>query len=192
MPAVVNNEYQDMLASNHLARAIYPHSLETQGEPFNHARFLFLDPRAPEFFRDWELATRNTVALLRAAAGRDPYNDAIIKLVGQLSTQSDAFRTLWAAHDVLKYKHGSKRYHHPLVGDLNFGYESFELPTDPGLTMLIYTVEDGTPTQDALRILESWTSEELARGQEPASVSPNRDSERIHDQAHNRAQDGKG
>lgn len=158
VPAIVNNERQDMVAANHLGRAIYPHAEESGKGPFNHSRFQFLDPRARTFYIDWELATRNNVALLRAAAGANPFDDELIKLVGQLSTQSERFRELWAAHDVIQYSSGTKRYRHPLVGDIIFDYESFELPTDPGLTMLVYTVEPGSPTEDALRILDSWAS----------------------------------
>jgi hypothetical protein len=54
---------------------------------------LFLDPRSREFYRDWDLAAQNNVALLRAAAGRDPHDQELIKLVGQLSTQSEEFRS---------------------------------------------------------------------------------------------------
>jgi hypothetical protein len=35
------------------------------------ARFIFLDPNATEFFRDYDKAVNDTVALLRAEADRD-------------------------------------------------------------------------------------------------------------------------
>src|SRR5947209_3976059 len=38
---------------------------------------------------------------------------------------------------------------HSEMGDLVFGSESFELPTDPGLVMLVYTVEPSSPTAEA-------------------------------------------
>ena len=40
----------------------------------NNARHVFLDPRATKFFRDWDTVANDTVALLRAEAGRDPYD----------------------------------------------------------------------------------------------------------------------
>jgi hypothetical protein len=40
------------------------------------------------------------VAILRWAAGRDPYDRDLSDLVGELATHSEAFRTRWAAHDV--------------------------------------------------------------------------------------------
>lgn len=51
-------------------------------------------------------------------AGRDPYNRALTDLVGELATRSDAPRTRWAAHDVRLHHTGTKRFRHPLVGDL--------------------------------------------------------------------------
>ena len=68
--------------------------------PANTARFVFLDPTATEFFRDYDKAANDTVALLRAEAGRDPYDRDLSDLIGLLSTRSDKFRRRWAAHNV--------------------------------------------------------------------------------------------
>jgi len=35
---------------------------------------------------------------------------------------------------------------------------TIELPADPGLTMLVYTAEPGSPTADALTLLASWAA----------------------------------
>lgn len=32
------------------------------------------------------------------------------------------------------------------------------VPADPGLTLLVYTAEPGSPTQDALNLLGSWAT----------------------------------
>jgi len=60
---------------------------------------------------------------MRAAAGRDPHNRALQDLVGELSTRSDTFRTLWGAHDVRTHGGGTKRYHHPVVGEVTLAFE---------------------------------------------------------------------
>ena len=156
VPAVVQNAHLDLVAANTIAKAVYSLPADDRALPRNNARFTFLDPQAAEFYRDWESVKRNTVALLRAAAGRDPYDQSLINLVGQLSTQSGDFRQLWAAHDVLRYRAGTKRYHHRIVGDIEFGFESFGVASDPSLTMLVYTVEPHSPTADAMALLASW------------------------------------
>ncbi|AOX66235.1 transcriptional regulator [Curtobacterium sp. BH-2-1-1] len=153
-PAIVQNRRLDVIGANRLGAALYgmpdPRTAEA---PFNSARFQFLDPRAAEFFVDADQAARNVVALLHQAAGRDPHDDELQRLIGALSTRSERFRTLWATHDVIRFLRGAKHYRHPDVGELVFGYESFELTTDPGSTMLVYTVEPNSPTAERLAIL---------------------------------------
>jgi hypothetical protein len=98
------------------------------------------------------------VAVLREAAGRDPYDRELSDLVGELSTRSDTFRTMWAAHNVRKHDTGVKGIHHPLVGDVTFAYEGMELAADPGLTLFVYTVEPDSKSEQALNLLASWTA----------------------------------
>ena len=94
VPAVVNNGRGDLIAANALARAFYSEMFVQSGRrPVNHARFVFLDPRAVTFYRDWSKVADELVAILRTEAGRDPYDRALTDLVGELSTQSEEFRT---------------------------------------------------------------------------------------------------
>lgn len=155
-PAWIRNGRADMLAANALGRALYAPAFDDPARPANTARFTFLSPQAREFYRDWDRTARDMVAVLRAAAGRDPYDKALSGLVGELSTRSDEFRSMWAAHDVLFHRTGRKDLHHPVAGDLDLTYEAFELSADPGLTMLVYTAEPDTPTAQALGFLASW------------------------------------
>jgi hypothetical protein len=96
--------------------------------------------------------------VLRAEAGRDPYDRDLSDLVGELSTRSEVFRTLWAAHDVQSHSTGLKRFHHPVVGELNLTFEAMELVADPGLTMFVYTAEPGSKSEQSLNLLASWTA----------------------------------
>jgi transcriptional regulator with XRE-family HTH domain len=126
--------------------------------PANTARFVFLDPRAPAFFPDWDRVANEVVAALHSEAGRDPYDRDLSDLVGELSTQSETFRTLWAAHDVHAHDSGVKRLHHPLVGELTLTYETMELAASPGLTIAVYTADPGSKSEEALELLASWTA----------------------------------
>ena len=135
-PAWVRNGRADVVAMNSLGRALYAPVLDSPARPANTARFTFLDPRANEFYADWERTASDMVAVLRAEAGRNPYDRALSDLVGELSTRSEEFRTRWAAHNMLFHRTGFKQLHHPVVGDLDVAYEALELPSDPGLTLL--------------------------------------------------------
>lgn len=154
VPALVQNPRLDMIAANALGAALYglPPANVASGS-FSGARFPFLDNRAADFYVDHERVKRNVVALLHQAAGRDPYDADLISLVGQLSTQNAEFRALWAQHDVIRYQRGAKRYRHPVVGPLEFAYESFDFTTERGLTMLVYTYEQHSTTAERVTLL---------------------------------------
>jgi transcriptional regulator with XRE-family HTH domain len=157
-PAYVRNGRLDILAANKLGEALYsPVYASATGIP-NMARFVFLSPEATEFFVDWEGVASDAVAILRAEAGRDPYDRRLSDLVGELSTRSEEFRVRWASHNVKFHRTGAKSLHHPLVGELSLSYEAMELPGDAGQRINIYTAEPGSPSEDALRLLASWSA----------------------------------
>jgi transcriptional regulator with XRE-family HTH domain len=162
LPTIVQNERLDLIASNQLGAAFYSEMYVQPQRPPNFGRFLFLDPRSRTFYRDWDDAARQTVALLRSAAGRDPYDRALSDLVGELSTRSDDFRTLWAAHDVRLHHSGAKKVHHPIVGDLDLTFEGLALASDQGLSIIAYTAEPGSPSHDSLQLLATWAATDQA------------------------------
>jgi transcriptional regulator with XRE-family HTH domain len=157
-PAFVRNARLDLLAINPLGQALYSPVLEDPARPANLARFTFLDPRAHHFFADWDDTARSTVAVLRSASGRDPYDRGLSDLVGELATRSDAFRTRWAAHDVRLHQTGIKQFQHPVVGLVEVTFDSLELTADSGLTLTAYSAEPGTPSDEALKLLASWSA----------------------------------
>jgi hypothetical protein len=156
--AYVSNERLDMLAANELGRALFSGLYEGPAQPANHARFVFLDPRAESFYADWGRAARETAAILRAAAGRDPYDRDLSDLVGELATQSEAFRTHWAAHNVRFHATAVKDLRHPAVGELSLSFNRLEITADPGLTMFAYAAEPGSRSAEALNLLGSWAA----------------------------------
>jgi transcriptional regulator with XRE-family HTH domain len=173
VPVIVQNGRLDAVATNQLGRALFSPLFERTAAdqrhdhghdqrlnhpepPENLARFVFLDPGAERFFRDWDDTAQQTVAILRTEAGRAPYDRALSDLVGELSTRSDAFRVLWASHDVRAHQTGRKNVHHPVVGDLDLTYEAMTLTSERGLMLIAYGAEPGSASADALRMLASW------------------------------------
>jgi hypothetical protein len=168
-PAWVHNDRLDFLAANRLGYSLYSEFFTDPVRPANSARFMFLNPRSRAFYPEWEQIADNTVAILRGAGGRDPFDDKLTKLVGELSTRSEDFRIRWAAHNVRLHRTGVKNLHHPVVGNLELTYEGMELPADPGLMLFAYTAEPGTPSEDGLKLLASWAATKEA--EEPATQS---------------------
>jgi len=157
--AFVRDQHQDLLATNPLGRAFYAPVIGDGGRTPNLARFQFLDPASREFYPDWDLFAEMCVAIMRSEAGRDPHDKALQDLVGELSTRSDVFRRLWGAHDVRTHGAGTKRFNHPVVGEMVLAYEELAITAEPGVVLLIYTAEPGSPSADRLRLLASWAAE---------------------------------
>lgn len=170
--AMVQNGRSDVLASNLLGRALYGPVFDSAAQvnsaaqsgtgtpwlPPNQARYLFLDPGAGDFYPDWRAVAATTVAMLRSEAGRNPDDRALNELVGELTTRSALFAALWAGHDVRIHTAGTKRFHHPLAGDLSLQFETLDLPGDEGQTLFTFTAEPGSASGNALAFLASWAA----------------------------------
>ncbi|MEV5787539.1 helix-turn-helix transcriptional regulator [Streptomyces sp. NPDC051639] len=181
-PAFILGGRGDILAANRLGRALFAPVYADPVRPPNNARFVFLSPHATEFFRHWDEVAGDTVAMLRAEAGRDLYDRRLTDLIGELSTRSEEFRRRWAAHNVRMHTTGVKLLHHPVVGDLDLPFETFPLPDGPSQFLLTYTPEPQSPTQDALNLLASWaaTNDDIERSA-PANDSQPADSAETSD-----------
>ena len=99
--------------------------------------------------------------MLRWETGRSPQDRALNELVGELTTRSGQFAALWAGHDVAIHTTGTKRFHHPVAGDLSLQFETLHLPGDPGQTLFTFTAEPGSTSENALAFLASWAASPL-------------------------------
>jgi transcriptional regulator with XRE-family HTH domain len=160
--AFVRNGRLDILASNQLARALYAPVLDEPAHRANIARFDFLDPRAADYYPDYDGALSTAVALLRTEAGRAPHDKDLTDLIGELATRSEAFRIRWGTHDVRTHRTGVKKFNHPVVGHLELAYDSMELVAADGLVLTAYTAEPATASADALSLLASWAATEAS------------------------------
>jgi transcriptional regulator with XRE-family HTH domain len=182
---MVQNGRGDVLAGNMLGRALYsevfnsPVSFgrDVPGRLPNQARYIFLDPRAADFYPDWNAIAAIMVAMLRLESGRNPHDRALNELVGELTTRSGLFAALWAGHDVRIHTTGTKRFHHPVAGELSLQFETLHLPGDEGQTLFTFTAEPGSASENALAFLASWaasppeTTTQTATAGDPAGGS---------------------
>lgn len=158
VPAFILGRRTDVLATNRLAREVLTDFEALPATQRNLARYYLLDPSARERVGDWERIAAETVAVLRLEAGHSPHDRQLADLVGELTLRCPEFTGWWNDHRVLRRTHGSKSYHHPVAGDLEFAYESFQVPGDADQTLCVYNVEPGSPTAEALQLLTSWTA----------------------------------
>lgn len=165
--AIVQNSRLDVVATNHLGRALFSEMFVEPKGPVNFARFLFLDPRGRTANRQWDDSAEQIVALLRAASGRTPWDAGLRDLIGDLTERSPEFRELWGAHDVRIHLAGVTLFHHPSVGDIDLFYETMQLAADPGLQFVGFTAEPGSASDDALRLLGSLSAPAASPTREP-------------------------
>ena len=170
-PAYVRNNRLDLLGSNRLGHALLvdlygadPAEHRGSAQRPNLARYMFLDDRSRDFYVEWAAVAKDVVSALRIEAGRNPYDRGLSDLVGELSTRSDEFRTWWATHNVRLHRTSTKQMRHPVVGKLELTGEALDLPADTGLTIITYTVEPHSASEQALNFLASWTNQDALTG----------------------------
>jgi hypothetical protein len=150
-PAFVLNRTLDVLATNTLADVLF--------SPFravdNLARMTFLDPAGRRFYARWDWTAQATVANLRVAAGFDPHDPGLRRLVADLTEGSAHFRALWDTHQVRGKTREPKHLVHPDVGPLTLTYQAFDVRSAPGQQLIIYHAEPATPSAHALALLSS-------------------------------------
>ncbi|MFJ7495131.1 helix-turn-helix domain-containing protein [Streptomyces sp. NPDC097727] len=171
-PALVLGRRLDILAWNPAAIALYTDFPALRPRCRNYVNLLFTDPVVRAMHLDWEHDARDAVAALRSEAAADPDDPELARLVGELSVKEPDFRTWWAEHHVSGAGYGTKRYRHPLVGDLTLDCDTWAGPEGSGQRLMVLTAEPGSPSHDALRILASWTTEVRGDAQHMEDMSP--------------------
>jgi hypothetical protein len=95
------------------------------------------------------------VRTLRAAAGPEPYNERLRRLVDELTAGSPEFSALWARHEVRRKSIGDKRFRHPVVGEVALSYTTLTVNGSPDQTLSIYRAQPGSDSEWALDRLRS-------------------------------------
>lgn len=155
LPAFVEGRYLDVLAANPLATALTPRLVA--GE--NRLRAVFLDPEEQALYPDWDDTTARLVAGFRRSVGGATHDPRFVELVGELSINSERFRTLWAQHDVQPRQSWPISMSHPLVGPLTLNREKLIIgDTLQTLVLAIFHPDPGTDSADKLTLLASYTT----------------------------------
>jgi transcriptional regulator with XRE-family HTH domain len=153
MPAVVVNRYEDVLASNPIARALSPEF--TPGQ--NFLRWRLLDPAARELYVNWDEAITSLVSGLRDLGGGYLDDAPMRALVADLSERSELFREVWHRAEV-GYHFGIHHMRHPLVGDLHLYRHRLNAPYPGGDHVLMYRAEPGSDSARALEELRALSA----------------------------------
>ncbi|URN12550.1 helix-turn-helix transcriptional regulator [Streptomyces radiopugnans] len=163
VPALVLDRRNDILAWNRLGHALLAGHLDPKGPDNpsarpNLTRLLFLDEHFRTLYADWNKEAQLAVASLRLVAGRHPDDRRLAELVGHLAMRSPDFASRWARHPVRTCTSGVKHFRHPEVGAMELAFENLHIPGGSGQRMIAYSAEPGSPSDAALRLLDSSTA----------------------------------
>jgi transcriptional regulator with XRE-family HTH domain len=122
-----------------------------------HSAMALADPDASAFADE-------CVAELRGAAARYPEDPGIHQLISRLRAASPEFVRRWEQLRVcVRPGSTTKRVRHPVVGELTLECEVLDI-AGHGQRMIVYTAAPGSPSSDALRLLEvvgtQWSTTE--------------------------------
>ncbi|TWD17623.1 transcriptional regulator with XRE-family HTH domain [Streptomyces sp. T12] len=170
VPALLLGRRMDILAWNQLGAALFTDFAELPPGQRNHIWLTFLDPQVRGMYDDWVKVARECVAYLRMDAARYPDDPELARLVGELSLRDNDFSSWWADHRVRAQRHGRKRFHHPVAGELDLNFQVLDVRGETDQSLLVYTAEPGSSSADGLAFLTSWVS---AQGSVPVSRGSN-------------------
>lgn len=153
VPAVLQGPRMEILAWNRAAAILLADFGAMPIAERNIARWLFLDQTTRTRYPDWEQIAAPTVAALRAHYDPRVPDEALERLVDELSAASDAFARYWADYRLFKHTHGRKRIFHPTVGAMTLNYETLDVPDSGGQFLSTYTADVGSRSEARLRLL---------------------------------------
>ena len=172
-PAFVLGPRMDVLTGNELAWALLTDFPRRPPDDRNLLEWILLDPEPRALYKDWAVIASELVGVLQLEASANPREPAIAQLVGKLSTRSAEFRTWWSAPNPQTRTAGTKRFAHPVAGDLRINWEAFTVPDQPRHTLFVYSAAD-QESEHALQILASWRATE----QSSTEAGPSRSAQR--------------
>lgn len=156
-PAYILGRRLDLVAWNDMASALLAVDLAAlPADQRNMGRLVFLDGNARDLWVSWDKKAQETLGGLRMHAGAYPDDPLLANLIGELSVKSPEFRQMWAEQAVWATPNGTMLFAHPVVGELSLAYEALAIPDRPDQTMVVYTAEPGSASDEALRLLASW------------------------------------
>jgi hypothetical protein len=156
VPAVIHGPHLEVLGINRAGIALLDDFTAMPLEERNMARWMFLNPRARIVYVNWEVIAPQMVAILRNATVEGVRNDYLTTLVGDLSVASPEFARYWADYRLFEHTPGVKRFYNEAVGEMTINYETLPLPGDAGQTVIVYSADTGSPSEEKLRLLASW------------------------------------
>ncbi|TDD43728.1 XRE family transcriptional regulator [Kribbella antibiotica] len=154
IPGIVLDAKYDVLAWNRQYAALLTDFSAVPVKERNLLRQRFLHGESSRFSREATQAfAHEASADLRAASATYPDDPAIAGLIADLLAGSPEFADLWSRHEVARQQTLCQTILHPEVGRIDVICEILVVP-DRDQRVVLYTAEPGTPSDQALRLLD--------------------------------------
>lgn len=167
VPAVIHGPRLEVLGINTAGKALLDDFDAMPVEERNMARWMFLNPRARVVYVNWDQIASQMVAILRAAAIPGIRDDRLESLVGELTVASPEFARFWADYRLFEHNHGVKHFYNETVGEMRINYETLAMPGERGQTVIVYSADRGSPSEEKLQLLTSWSTSAPANRRNP-------------------------
>lgn len=141
-PTYVTGRRWDVLAANRTARALYVDWPSLPPDERNMIWWMLTAPAARELFVDWPAEAARQLGRFRAAAARHPDDPSFRELVERLHAASPEVREWWPRHDVIPLGSGSKRMHHPAVGEFELHHVVLQVADAPEQKLVTFSGDD--------------------------------------------------
>jgi transcriptional regulator with XRE-family HTH domain len=168
-PALIHGPRLDILAANDTAKLLIDDFAAMPARDRNLARWTFLNPRAKVVYPKWHLIAPQVAAGLRHLSVGRPADPLLEQLIGEITVASPEFAGYWAQYRLYEHSHGTKEFFNEIVGQLTLRYETMALPRDDGQSVIVYTADRGSPSEEKLRLLASWGAPARQPGHQPHS-----------------------
>jgi transcriptional regulator with XRE-family HTH domain len=141
-PAYVKGGRWDVLAANRAARALFTDWSALAPGDRNKVWWMFTDPAARKVYVEWEQEASDLLGRFRAAAARRPDDPAFTTLIERLHQASPEVRDWWPRYEVRPVGSGTKRLHHPALGDVAFQHTVLQVADHPEQMLVYFTTSE--------------------------------------------------
>lgn len=156
-PTYVTGRSWDVLHANRAARTLWADWPALPPAERNMLWWTFMDPGARTVLVEWEAEASAQLARFRAAAARHPDDPEFLSLIERLHVGSPEVRAWWPRHDVAPLSSGTKRIHHPALGDLMFQHVVLQLADDPEQKLVTFAAGEHDQARLAQLLAVGWS-----------------------------------
>jgi transcriptional regulator with XRE-family HTH domain len=146
-PAYLKGRRWDVLAANRAARALFTDWTARAPGDRNQIWWMFTDPAARKIYLDWEKEAADMLGRFRTAAARRLDDPDFTELIERLHRASPEVRSWWPRYDVRPVGSGTKRLHHPALGDVAFQHAVLQVADHPDQMLVYFTTADVTESK---------------------------------------------